>query len=400
MCTVNLLRLNLQRLVLYFHIFAVYTVLMKRPLFIFFLPALLVISLTVSTVSAQNASGDSYEARLVVGSHAIGGASPLKDKLYGLDLSFQKGIDHINDNWVRMTGAKAAGLSLVFRDLQFLKGHQDTSANSFGQAYGIAGHMDFRVFKSGSTSLTLRPGIGLSYLSKTFFTDKRNRFIGSHLNEIIKLDLLFRVPVNSKVDLTAGAGFLHYSNGGMIIPNGGINMLSASTGLRFKNAVSEKKEYHSNFHQLNRSNFELNLGIGRRGVFESQKGLLKSGLYAGYNLYLNEVLTLKSGFDAVYYYTPFDPAPGRDIQTFQYYGTSYDKWRTGLTLGAEITLWRLALNAQAGKYLHYDSYYKDINWFWTTGLTYYLAPRVGVQAKTYFHGNQADFINYGLVFKI
>jgi hypothetical protein len=374
---------------------------MKRLSLIFFVTAILVVNLLVSKVSAQHTySGDSYEAGVVVGSHAIGGASPLKDKLYGLDLSFQKGVDHISDRWVEMTGAKAAGLSLVFRDLQFLKGYQDTSANSLGQAYGITGHMDFSIFKSGSTSLTLRPGIGLSYLSKTFFTDKRNRFIGSHLNEVIKLDLLFRVPVNSKVDLTTGAGFLHYSNGGIIIPNGGINMLSVSTGLRFKSEVLDKKEYHTNFHQLNRSNFELNLGIGRRGVFESQKGLLKSGLYAGYNFFLNEILTLKSGFDAVYYYTPFDPAPGRDIQTFQYYGTSYDKWRTGLTLGAEVTLWRLALNAQAGKYLHYNSYYKDINWFWTTGLSYYLTPRVGVQAKTYFHGNQADFINYGLVFKI
>ncbi|NEU07429.1 acyloxyacyl hydrolase [Flavihumibacter sp. R14] len=374
---------------------------MSRPSFTLFFLVLLIEGLNVSRASAQFFDqGGTFEGRVVVGSHAIGGASALQDKLYGVDLSFQQDISHITDNWVKMAGVRAAGLSVIFRDLQDLKGYQDTSANSFGQAYGLAGHMDFRLADWGSGSLTLRPGIGLSYLSKTFFTDKRNRFIGSHLNEIVKLDLLVQVPVNQKVELTAGAGFLHYSNGGFVIPNGGINMLSVSTGIRLKREDPEKKEYHTRFRQLNRNNFELNLGVGRRGVFESRKGLLKSGLYAGYNLFLNDLISLKSGFDAVYYYTPFDPAPGRDIQTFQYYGTSFDKWRAGVSGGAEIAVWRLALNAQLGKYLYYNSYYPDVNWFWTSGLTYYVAPRVGLQAKTYFHKSQADFINYGLVFKI
>ena len=376
-------------------------VLMRRHFLFFSLVASLLGALLGPGLSAQNLyPGDTFEGRAVFGSHAIGGADALQDKLYGLDLSYQKNISHLNDPWVKMSGATAAGMSFIFRDLQYLKGYQDTSANSFGQAYGLSGHMDFRLLRSGRSTLTMRPGIGLSYLSKTFFTDKRNRFIGSHLNEVVKLDFLFQVPVSSVVDLTAGAGFLHYSNGGMVIPNGGINMLSVSTGLRLKRAAVETERRHSGYQPLVKSNFELNVGIGRRGVFESHKGLLKSGLYAGYNLFLTEMLSLRSGFDAVYYYTPFDPTPGRDIQTFQYYGTSYDRWRTGVTLGAEISMWRLALNAQAGKYLHYNSYYKNTNWFWTTGLVYYMAPRVGVQAKTYFHGNQADFINYGLVFKI
>lgn len=170
--------------------------------------------------------------------------------------------------------------------------------------------------------------------------------------------------------------------------------------MRFKKFKGQKESVATNFQQLQKNSFELNLGIGRRGVYESHKGLLKSGLYAGYNFYVNEIFTLKGGFDAVYYYTVFDPSPARGIQTFQYYGTSYDKWRTGVSFGGETTMWRLALNAQMGKYLHYNSYYKDINWFWTTGLTYYVNPHVGLQAKTYFHTSQADFINYGLVFKM
>lgn len=347
----------------------------------------------------QSYPGDSFETRLVLGSHAIGGqGGALQDKLYGIDVSYQKSIRHITDNWAKRANAQSAGIGFVFRDLQYLKGHADTSAKSFGQAYGVVGQADFQLLKSGGTSVNFRPAIGFAYLSKTFFTDKRNRFIGSHLNEILKADLSVQMPLSAKVDLVAGAGYLHYSNGGFSIPNSGINMLSLSTGLRFKNADLQKKEYKTNFSQLAKNTFEINLGIGRRGVYESREGLLKSGLYAGYNFFINDILTLKSGFDAVYYYKVFDGT----IQTFQHYGTSNDKWRTGLSIGAETTLWRLALNAQVGKYLHYNSYseYEDINWFWTTGLVYYVSPHVGLQAKTYLHGSQADFINYGLVFKM
>lgn len=370
---------------------------------------LIVFFLTITTgvlgftgLNAQTTyPGDSFEGRAVVGSHALGGpGGALQDKLYGLDLTYQKDISHISDDWVKLANARSAGISLVFRDLQFLKGHGDTSANAFGHALGLAANLEFQLLKSGRTTVNLRPGIGLSYLSKTFFTDKRNRFIGSHLNEILKTDLVVQVPLSSSIDLDMGAGFLHYSNGGYNIPNSGINMLSLSGAMRFKKPVLQKEEYATRFNQLRKNTFELNLGVGRRGVFESHDGLLKSGVYGGYNYYINDLLSLKAGFDAVYYYTPFDPTPGRDIQTFQYYGTSYDKWRTGVSAGGETTLWRLAVNAQVGKYLHYNSYYKGIEWFWTTGLIYYVSPNAGIQAKTYFHGSQADFINYGLVFKI
>ena len=341
-----------------------------------------------------------FEGKVVLGSHMIGGKEALQDKIYGLDFSYHKNISNLNDSWVKLTNANSVGISFMFRDLQHLKGHEDTSANSFGKAYGVSAHIDFQLLESGRTRLTLRPGMGLSYVTKTFFTNNTNRFIGSHLNESLKLDLLMQVPVSPKVELTVGAGFLHYSNGGYSIPNAGLNMLSISTGFRFKSIALQKKEYDTRLYQLSRSNIELSLGIGRRGVSESRDGLLKSGVYAGYNLFLNDLISLKSGFDAVYYYTPYDSAPGRDIQTYQKYATSHDKWRAGLSVGAGMTIWRLAFNAQFGKYLYYNKYHKKINWYWTSGLTYYVVPQVGIQAKPYFHKGQADFINYGLVFNL
>ncbi len=361
----------------------------------FLLPAFLL--LTSHSFSQTLYPGNSFEARFVIGSHALGAPDgALQDRLYGLDVSYQTDISHITDYWAKLFKAQSAGVGLLYRDLQYLKGFRDTSANAFGQAFGMVGQADFRVFKSGEFTVNFKPAIGLSYLNKTFFTDKRNRFIGSHLNQVIKADLSAQLGLNARLDLIAGAGFLHFSNGGYNIPNSGINMLSLSAGLRFKKAPLQKNEYHTGYLPIAKSSFELNVGIGRRGIFEQHGGLLKSGVFAGYNWYLNKAFSFKTGFDAVYYYTVFDG----DIKTFQYYGTSNDQWRTGLSAGPEVSIWRFGLNAQLGKYLHFNRYYEDIKWFWTTGLVYQLTPNVGLQAKTYFHRSQADFINYGLVFKL
>ncbi|HUH32699.1 MAG TPA: hypothetical protein VLZ28_02030, partial [Daejeonella sp.] len=99
--------------------------------------------------------GHSFEGQVVFGTHAIGGAGGvLQDKLYGFDFSFKRDLSHLSDKWVGLTHAQSAGVGLVFRDLQYLKGHQDTSANSFGQAIGLVGQMDFRLFNKGATSVT------------------------------------------------------------------------------------------------------------------------------------------------------------------------------------------------------------------------------------------------------
>ena len=356
--------------------------------------------LFVSVQAQQIYPGNFFELKAVAGTHAIGSTSKkLKDRLYGLDLSYNKNILNNEDNWAKFSKVQSYGFALVVRDLNNLKGHRDTAAKSFGQAYGLVGQIDFLIFKRGNTSFNFRPGVGLSYLSKTFFTDPKNRFIGSHINEVIKADLLFQTQLRPGIDLIAGLGFLHYSNGGFNIPNNGLNTLSISSGLRLMKSARAKKVYKSNFTQLQKNTFEINLGIGRRGVIESHEGLLKSGLYAGYNFYINDILMLKSGLDAVYYYTPFIPTQEKGVQTFQYYGTSYDRWRTGLSLGAETTLWRFSVNAQFGRYIYYNSYYPDINWYWTNSLIYNIDQHIGFQAKTYMHKSQADYINFGFALK-
>jgi len=344
----------------------------------------------------------SFELKTILGTHIYNDQGHLfQDKVYGLDAAYLVNIKQKNVEWVRLTNAKNYGLTFLYRDLKNLKGIQDTSANSFGQVFGLAAQMGFELFSLGKLKFTFTPSIGLAYTNKTFFTHSKNRFIGSHFNETLKADFGVELPFNKNADLLMGIGVLHLSNGGAVIPNGGLNTVNIYAGLKFnryqggQEISTQKKQNYS----LQKNSIEISAGLGKRGVYEQQKQkLYKSGIYIGYNYYLNELISLKTGIDGVYYDTTYDPQNA--TQTFQYYATSIDKWRIGVSAGVDANIWKLTFTTQIGKYIHYNRLHEEVNWYWLFGPTYNITPRFGVQAKTYMHFFQADYINYGFVWRL
>ena len=367
----------------------------------FLLLAIIFIAIESKSFSQVVPQNHSISIQPAYGSHILKNENGIfHDYIYGVDISYLKDISNNSDLWIKKTNAKAYGLSVVMRNLNNLKGPEGTSNNSFGQAYGITGIAQFEVIKVGPIRVNFSPAVGLSYVTKSYFSNPKNRFIGSNINMTIKADLGVEIPVKSNLSLSGGINTLHYSNGGFNIPNGGLNTGGLYAGLTFKN-FTDTTSKKSAFISLQKNSFDFEIGIGRRGVYESHKGIFRSGVYAGYNCRLNDVFTLKSGIDAVYTGTVYDPS--NRLATFQYYGSSFDSWRTGISLGTDLNMGRVAVNLKAGKYVHFARLYKttkNINWYWTFGPTYYITPRIGVQFKTYMHLAQADFQNWGLVVKI
>ena len=356
--------------------------------------------LAVLSSSAQIApKNHSIILKPVFGTHVNADQGHLfQDRITGFDAAYFMDIDQHKDKWIDFLGAKSYGVGFVFRDISNLKGIKDTSENSFGQVFGLVAQMDFQLFKVGKAKFNFTPGVGLSVTNKYFTNNPKNRFLGSAVNEAIKADLGMELPVSRYTDLLVGFGFLHISNGGLTVPYGGLNTGNVYVGVKFGNTETLTSERKSAFNPLQRNAIEISAGIGARGVAEQKgKHLYKSGFYAGYNFYLNEVMTLKAGADAVYYYTVYDPE--NSLSTFQYYGTSYDRWRTGLSIGADINLWRITVGTQIGKYVHFNRLKENATWYWTFGPTYNITPHLGFQAKTYMHFAQADYVNWGLLYR-
>ena len=323
----------------------------------------------------------------------------LHDQIYGVDLTYLKNLSNKEDAWIKESRICGYGFMLIMRQLNMIKGPGDTALNSVGQAYGATAVAKFNFIKVNHINLYISPSGGVSYLTKSFFNHPKNRYIGSHVNITLAADLGIEFEVTKNAKLSTGVGVVHYSNSGMIIPNGGLNTAHIFIQLALNKYSSEAtSKKFSNYLPLHKNSFEFGAGIGRRGIYEQHKGLFRSGFYIGYNHRLNDAFVLKSGLDAVYYGTRYNPQ--KNLETFQYYGSSYDNWRTGLSVGADLNLWRLTINVQTGKYLHFNRLYKDINWYWTFGPTFFITPHVGIQAKTYMHRTQADYLNYGMLFKI
>lgn len=357
-------------------------------------------SILIALATSLNAQNYNFSVKGTFGTHVYQDQGHLfQDKIYGGEFGVYKYIGKNDDDWIKKSRATHVGVDFIYRNLSDLKGPNDTAAHSFGQIFGLTANVEFDLFRIGKMNVTFKPAVGIGYTNKYFYNSPRNRIIGTPLNEIIKADLGVQFPLSYETDLLAGFNFLHFSNGGQTVPNGGLNTANIYLGFKFGKKDSTTRSAKSRYQPLRRSFIELAAGFGQRGVYEKRhEHLYKNGFFAGYGYYLNDLITLKVGADAVYYYDLYDA--NNNIETFQYYASSFKRWRTGLSIGADLNLWRISVNAQLGKYVYFKRLYPEASWYWTFGPTFNITNRFGVQAKTYMHFAQADYINYGLVYRL
>lgn len=319
--------------------------------------------------------------------------------LYGLHISYDKNVAHSGKEWVRVLNAQNVSFGVTWHNLNDMKEIVDGVAYPGGQAFGALTEVDFQLLELGKAKLQLTPGIGLAYITENIYTQPATSIIGGHVNLMVTGELSLEVPVSRYTSLVAGGHIQHYSNGGVAVPNGGWNTLTGSIGIKtalgHEGAPAGGAE---DYPHIDGNSAELWFGAGVRGRYRSRHGkFFRSGMYAGYNFYLNRAISLKAGSHVVYYHTVFDPE--RFDETFQYYGSSLDPIRWGVAAGADFTMGRIVVNAMYGKYLHYRNYH-NVKWYWVTGLRYYFTPNIGVQSTLSLHGVQADYANWGLILRI
>src|SRR3546814_16879513 len=93
--------------------------------------------------------------------------------------------------------------------------------------------MEFELGHAGPVHFYFVPALGISYVSNTYFTHSDNRFIGSHLNQLLKAALQMEIPLGENFGLLANVHVLHISTGGFNITTSGLNTGNISIGLRY-----------------------------------------------------------------------------------------------------------------------------------------------------------------------
>src|SRR3546814_894186 len=117
---------------------------------ILLLTTVMVVVMCNRPLLAQESPRYSLSFSPVLGTHLLPeNEHVFNDAIPGVDITYGFRLDGEENTWADLLNAREVGLSFSFRDFSRLAGHLDTSANSFGKAYGLAARMEFELGHAG-----------------------------------------------------------------------------------------------------------------------------------------------------------------------------------------------------------------------------------------------------------
>ena len=124
-----------------------------------------------------------------------------------------------------------------------------SNSEMLGQGFGFYPYLGIPIIRTDYFKLSLKPGAGISFLSKYYSnaphqdgtlngangeSNGANGAIGSMMNVFLTCGGSLEVPITSGFSLTADYAWNHVSNGSVIQPNSGINMMNAYVGVKYR----------------------------------------------------------------------------------------------------------------------------------------------------------------------
>ncbi len=234
-----------------------------------------------------------------------------------------------------------------------------------GQTFALYPYINIPVVRTKYFKLNVKPGVGLSYVTKAFkdatvyhpdgsiSLDESNAAIGSRLNVYFSAGANIEIPIVSGFSLIAEYNWNHISNGSMIQPNSGINILNASVGLKyFPNYHDYQSPEKKDIGDLPRKfTFEATLAGGMRELYYKDDNIypvasIALGVYHPFSNWYRMGLGLDAFYDGVY--------NGKTEFKRTYLTTDKfkNKVRIGVSWQNELIMGRLIAGLHLGLYLY------------------------------------------------
>jgi len=104
-----------------------------------------------------------------------------------------------------------------------------------GHAFGIVPNMNINLFKVKKQNFKFHLGFGLGYYSNPYdsISNPYNIIIGSKIMNLSFYGFSYQYKLNKKLHISTRLSFIHGSNGHFKIPNAGVNMPTASIGIKY-----------------------------------------------------------------------------------------------------------------------------------------------------------------------
>ncbi|MDD4991792.1 MAG: acyloxyacyl hydrolase [Paludibacter sp.] len=342
-------------------------------------------------------------------------------------------------SWNQFLGFPKVGIGAVYMNL--------SNPDTLGSVFALYPYINLPLLRTKFINLYIKPGAGISYLNKTFRSaiayypsgeinfNRSNAAIGSHLNVYFAGSVNFEIPLAKGLSLTGEYGWNHVSNGSLIQPNSGINMLNSFIGLKYFPAYKDfiRPEKHKIADIPKKFTTEFILSGGIRQLYYKDNRFFPIGAITIAEFYpITNSYRMGLGVDAFYdgvYGEVNSSAIASENETkykFTYLTEDKlnNKFRAGVSWQHELMIGRLTAGFHFGVYLYdpiknlepyttastgaqskpiiypYDIE-KENGWLYTrASLKYALDKHLFLSIGLKTHLQKAEFIEWGLGYRL
>ena len=224
-------------------------------------------------------------------------------------------------------------------------------------------------YKSKHFEIGVRPGIGCSFITKTYFNTATpeqqyqvlqapniNRSVGSVFNFYFPEALYCAFPIRNGWSVNIAAGWYHMSNGSMRQPNSGYNIFSGEIGVRYQSPKQNTPPCREGMgvgsHASKKWALELAFtGGGRQVYYRDKQTFFCSTMQLSAYWLAHPIFRLGGGVD-VFYDGAYAERDTYYKKTYLGGATQTDCWRVGVSVQPEFVIGQFTAGIHFGVYLY------------------------------------------------
>ena len=272
----------------------------------------------------------------------------------------------------------------------------DFNNSDLGKLFALYYYIDIPLVKREKITMSFNFSSGLAYHNELFNEDNNhlNILISTKLNGLFNAEFNINYLVNNKLSLSTGLDFAHTSNGLVKSPNFGINMASINAGIRYYFEPEQTEiESHLKDRFQQHTDLILSLSTGYKNIFlEGQYHTFTFsadyGKHIGYRL--------RPGIGLEIYY---DGYCEQKIIRELLENTMVNKLRYGIFVSNYLKFGSVAIFTQP-EFILFSATKMQYRWFQNIGFIYYVTPRLFTRVLLRSYRFTADFIEWGLAYKV
>ena len=290
--------------------------------------------------------------------------------------------------WKSLRDYNKASIGVALSFWKF-NGQQWDKNDLLGYAIAPYAFVEVPFYTSKHFEIGVRPGIGCSFITKTYYNtatpeqqgntltgtppvETINRSVGSVFNFFFPEALYLNFPIRKGWAIGLAGGWYHMSNGSIRQPNSGYNMFMGELSVTYSPyeeeespfviPKEEEKQYiveplpddrKESLKALQKKHCEIELALcggGREVYYKDKKAFFCSEMQIAAYWRAHKIFRLGGGVD-VFYDGAFYDRPTSFKKTYLGGATQTDCWRVGVSLQPEFVMGKFTAGFHFGVYL-------------------------------------------------